>query len=49
FIAKPEPCDFGQAEEVSLCDWTNYFNATPKMAWKPGKGDTALWLGGTQD
>ncbi|KAL1477266.1 hypothetical protein MTO96_035875, partial [Rhipicephalus appendiculatus] len=46
FIAKPEPCDFGQAEEVSLCDWTNYFNATPKMAWKPGKGDTALWLGG---
>ncbi|KAH8035734.1 hypothetical protein HPB51_008101 [Rhipicephalus microplus] len=46
FIVKPEPCDFGQAEEVSLCDWTNYFNATPKMAWKPGKGDTALWLGG---
>lgn len=46
FIAKPEPCDFGQAEELSLCDWTNYFNATPKMAWKPGKGDTALWLGG---
>ncbi|KAK8757478.1 hypothetical protein V5799_004895 [Amblyomma americanum] len=46
FIAKPEPCDFGQAEEISMCDWTNYFNATPKMAWKPGKGDTALWLGG---
>lgn len=46
FIAKPEPCDFGQAEELSICDWTNYFNATPKMAWKAGKGDTALWLGG---
>ncbi|XP_042145259.1 MAM and LDL-receptor class A domain-containing protein 1 [Ixodes scapularis] len=46
FIEKPEPCDFGQGEELTMCDWTNYFNATPKMAWKPGKGDTALWLGG---
>lgn len=46
FIEKPEPCDFGQADELKICDWTNYFNATAKMAWKAGKGDTALWLGG---
>ncbi|XP_064479533.1 MAM and LDL-receptor class A domain-containing protein 1-like [Ornithodoros turicata] len=46
FIEKPDPCDFGQGDELTMCDWFNYFNATMKIIWKPGKGDTALWLGG---